>query len=254
MSNRRKSHSRAAPAAPDQPELGLVSIPLLCCLLGAALFVYEYGGSKPTLTHEFLELEERVASSAYTAHTLDEREQTAVEKLRLLEAAARLARLQDELAALLRRHAQLEAQQQDLIALERLVAEIAATRLRIQDLQLQRDKVIAARRSVFAGYTGPYLLIECVAGEIIVHLEGQHLSLEQLAKGPASLLAAIDAVGYVAIAVRPGGWQNDSFEAAQKLIYGHIEAVRAGTGRQIFRTDFPLDTDEPIGPYLPPSV
>lgn len=253
MSRRHKSRHRAHTPAPGQPELGLVSIPLLCCLLGAALFVYEYGGSAPTLTAEFLELEEQVAASAFTAHDLDEREHSAAEKLRLLKNAARLARIQQELALLAERHRNLQQEQLDLDHLEKLLAEIEAAQLVIAELKVQRDQVIAARRSLFNDYTGPYVLVECVANAIVVYPGAQRIVLSDLTEHKAALLQQIDTVGYVAIAVRPGGWTRDSFDAAKQIIYGHIETVRQSGGRIISRTDFPLQPAEPIGPYLPRS-
>ncbi|MCF3650771.1 hypothetical protein [Synoicihabitans lomoniglobus] len=253
MSRRHKSRHRARTPAPGQPELGLVSIPLLCCLLGAALFVYEYGGSAPTLTKEFLALEEQVAASAFTAHDLDTREQSAAEKLRLLQNAARLARIQAELAQLAARHRDLQQEQLDLDRLEKLLAEIEAARLRIAELEVQRNKVIAERRSLFDNYTGPYVLVECVDNAIIVYPGAQRISLNDLPAHQAALLEQIDEFGYVAIAVRPGGWTRDSFDAAKQLIYAHLDAVRQSTGREIARTDFPIKAAEPIGPYLPRS-
>ena len=244
---------KAVEAAPSLPEIGLVSIPVLCCLLGAALFVYEYGGREATLTAEFIELEEAVAASAYEASTIDDRQQTAAEKLRLLEQAARLARIQDELAALAEKHALLEAQLQDLTELEKLLAELESTRLRIEDLRVQRDKMIAERQSLFGGYSGTYVLVECVADAIVVYPDARRITLDELPEEREWLLGEIDAKGYVAIAVRPSGWYGNSFDAAKQLIYRHIDTVQTSSGRTIARTDFPLNADESLGPYLPVS-
>ncbi len=252
---RRRKHRAAHPGTPTpaQPEIGLVSIPLLCCLLGAALFVYEFGGNKPTLTNEFLALEEAVAASAFDAYRLDEREREAAEKLRRLQNAARLARLQDEIAALLARHRTLEAQQQDLDRLEKLLADIAAARQRLAELDRAEDRARAARSSLFGGYTGQYVLIECLAGEIIVHPANRRIPISQLYEHRDWLLGEIDRLGYVAIAVRPGGWVRDSFAEIKPLVQNHITDRRAADGRSIAHTDFPLEEDAPIAPYLPPT-
>ncbi|WP_221029441.1 hypothetical protein [Actomonas aquatica] len=254
MTRRRKHRSaHPGPAAPSQPEIGLVSIPLLCCLLGAALFVYEFGGNKPTLTNEFLALEEAVAASAYTAYQLDEREQSAAEKLRRLQNAARLAALQDEVTALLEQHARLEAQQQDLDRLEKLLAEIEAAQIQLTDLQRQRDQSRAATTSLFGGYNGQYVLIECLAGEIIVHPQQRRIPLRDFYAHRDWLLGEIDRLGYVAIAVRPQAWTQDSFAEIKPLVQTHLAARRAA-GQTIAHTDFPLKNDAPITPYLPPHL
>ena len=253
---RRRKHRAAHPGAqaPAQPDIGLVSIPLLCCLLGAALFVYEFGGSAPTLTNEFIRLEESVAASAFNAFKIDEREKAAAAKLQRLEQAARLARIRREIEALLARHTALEEQKQDLDRLETLLAEIEAARLRLDELELQKQKAIVARQSLFGGYTGQYVLVECLAGEVIVHPSERRISLNALTAQRDWLLGEIDRVGYVAIAVRPGGWTRDSFETAKGLIQEHIESQRLNHGRAIAHTDFPLHADEAIGPYLPPPA
>lgn len=253
---RRRKHRAAHPGtqAPAQPDIGLVSIPLLCCLLGAALFVYEFGGSEPTLTNEFIRLEEAVAASAFDAFQIDERQDLATAKLNRLDQAARLARIEDEIQILLARHAALDAQKQDLDRLETLLADIAAAQLRLDELELQKQKVIVARQSLFGGYTGQYVLVECIAGEVIVHPGEQRIATAALAAQSDWLLREIDRVGYVAIAVRPGGWTQDSFASAKDLIQTHIESRRRDEGRVIAHTDFPLHADEAIGPYLPPPA
>ncbi len=253
---RRRKHRRAHPGtpAPAQPEIGMVSIPLLCCLLGAALFVYEFGGNKPTLTNEFLALEEAVAASSFAAYQIDEREQDAAEKLRRLQNAARLAELQDEIAALLARYAAMQAQQQDLDRLEKLLAEIEAHRARLAQLEREEDRARAARESLFGGYAGQYVLIECLAGEIVVHPGDRRIALRDLYAERDWLLSEIDRLGYVAIAVRPSGWTRDSFAEIKPLVQTHINEARAQDGRAIAHTDFPLEDEASIRPYLPPPT
>jgi chromosome segregation ATPase len=136
-----------------------VSIPLLCCLLGAALYVYEYGGTEPTLTTEFLALEEDVAASSYDAAQLDQREQEAATRLRALLAAARLANLDETLAELRERFGKLQQQESDLQRLQELLEQIAAAEIEVANLERQREERERQRLSLFSGYDGPYVLV-----------------------------------------------------------------------------------------------
>ena len=95
---------------------------------------------------------------------------------------------------------------------------------------------------------------DCVNRRIAEASSERRISLNALTEQRDWLLGEIDRVGYVAIAVRPGGWTRDSFETAKGLIQEHIESQRLNHGRVIAHTDFPLHADEAIGPYLPPPA
>lgn len=235
------------------PDIGLVSLPVLCCLLGAALYVYEYGGSEPTLTREFLELESRLMIDATTAQTLHDRVDTADANLQLLVQAAALVREEQELATLTRRHDELAEQARLLAALETQTQELTEARNAVSELQAEQAATLTATELLFGGYRGEFVLLECVAEAVIIHPVGRRIPLAELAQERDGLLAAIDRTGYVAIAVRPAGWRDQSFDQVRAMIRAHLAAQLNPSEQGIRWTEFPLQTGEPIEPYFPRS-
>ncbi len=233
------------------PDIGLVSLPVLCCLLGAALFVYEYGGSEPTLTQEFLELESRLAVDATTTADVQDRAETADAKLQLLAQAATLVREEQQLATLTRQHTQLRGQAQLLAALEAQTQELADARDEATRLRSEQTAAFTAAELLFGGYRGDFVLVECIAEAIIIHPVGRRIPLGELTAASDALLREIDRTGYVAIAVRPDGWRDRSFDQVRELIRTHLDAQTTQPDQRIHWTEFPLQADESIAPYLP---
>lgn len=240
-------HSRS------RPDIGLVSLPVLCCLLGAALFVYEYGGSEPTLTREFLELEARLQADANAAESLRDRVAAADTDLHLLAQAARWVREEQQLATLTRRQDELTGEAQLLAALAAQAEELAEAREAATQLRLELASALTATERLFGGYQGEFVLVECVANAIVVHPAGRRIPLAELPTQSEALLAEIDRTGYVAIAVRPSGWRDRSFDQVRALIRPHLEAQAGPTDEKIRWTEFPLPAAESIAPYLPRS-
>lgn len=233
------------------PDIGLVSLPVLCCLLGAALFVYEYGGSEPTLTREFLALESRLIVDATTAQTLNDRTDVADKKLKLLAQAAELVREEQALATLTRQHEQLAGQAQLLAALETQMEALADVRVEAAELRSEQAATLTAVELLFGGYQGDFVLVECVAGAIIIHPMGRRVPLAELEGERDVLLREVDRTGYVAIAVRPDGWRDQSFDQVREIIRTHLEAQTPSPEDGIRWTEFPLPADESIEPYFP---
>jgi hypothetical protein len=233
------------------PDIGLVSLPVLCCLLGAALFVYEYGGSEPTLTREFLELESRLIDDATTAQVLADRADEAEATLQLLAQAAKLVRAEQELATLTRQHAQLAEQAQLLASLEDQAPELAEARDEAIKLRAAQAAAFTPAELLFGGYRGDFVLVECIAEAIIIHPIGRRISLAELSEESVTLLREIDRMGYVAIAVRPDGWRDQSFDQVREIIRNHLATQTAQPEQSIRWTEFPLQTDESIEPYFP---
>lgn len=230
------------------PDIGLVSLPVLCCLLGAALYVYEYGGSEPTLTREFLELESRLREDATTAQDLHERAEDAEAKLTLLTQAAQLVREEQLLATLTRQQDQLAERGQLLDALDAQVRELTEARDQATALRSEQSATLTAAELLFGGYRGEFVLVECIDQAIVVHPTGRRISLAALPGEKESLLDEIDRAGYVAIAVRPAGWRDRSFDQVRAMIRTHLDAQ---TERKIRWTEFPLPAGESIEPYYP---
>lgn len=240
-------HSRS------RPDIGLVSLPVLCCLLGAALFVYEYGGSEPTLTREFLELEVRLQADAAAAESLRDRVAAADTDLHLLAQAARWVREEQQLATLTRRQDELTGEAQLLAALAAQAEELAEAREAAGQLRLELASALTATERLFGGYQGEFVLVECVANAIVVHPAGRRIPLAELPTQSEALLAEIHRTGYVAIAVRPSGWRDRSFDQVRALIRPHLEAQAGPAAEKIRWTEFPLPADESIALYLPRS-
>lgn len=234
-------------SAPGSPDLGLVSLPVLCCLLGAALYVYEYGGREPTLTREFSELEDRVARSRLHAEDLATQNLHLERQVRLLTEAAQLHRARREASDLRRQAEELDALG---LALERFAIAIEKTegdRVELRRLEAERDRRISDTSGLFGGYRGRYVLIECVDEAVIVHPGARRIALVDLLTSPDALLREIQQTGYVALAARPAGWHERSFNPVKRLIQERL------TASAVARTDFPLTADEPLTPYLPPG-
>ena len=237
----------------SRPDIGLVSLPVICCLLGAALFVYEYGGSEPTLTREFLELEARLQEDATATDTLLDRVAEADTDLQLLAQAARLVREQQQLATLTRRQDELTGEAQLLAALEEQAQELEEAREAATRLRVELSSALTATERLFGGYQGEFVLVECIADAIVLHPAGRRIPLTELPAQSDALLQEIDRTGYVAIAVRPSGWRDQSFDQVRALIRPHVDAQSGPTEQQIRWTEFPLPADESIEPYLPRS-
>lgn len=235
------------------PDIGLVSLPVLCCLLGAALYVYEYGGSEPTLTREFLELESRLIDDATTAEALADRADEADATLQLLAQAAKLVREEQELATLTRQHAQLAGQAELLVSLETQAQELAEVRNEATKLRAEQAAALSPAELLFGGYRGDFVLVECIAEAIIIHPTGRRIPLAKLPEESVALLREIDRTGYVAIAVRPDGWRDQSFDQVREIIRSHLAAQTTLPEQSIRWTEFPLQTGESIEPYFPRS-
>ncbi len=233
------------------PDIGLVSLPVLCCLLGAALFVYEYGGTEPTLTQEFLELESRLAIDATTAQSLQDRADDAEANLQLLAQAAKLVREEQQLATLTQRHDQLVEQAHLLAAFEAQSRELEDARNEVTQLRAEKSNALTATGHLFGGYQGEFVLVECIAEAIVIHPRGRRIPLAELPTQSDALLREIDRTGYVAIAVRPDGWGDQSFYQVREIIRTHLDAKTAPPGQGIQWTEFPLLGDESIKPYFP---
>lgn len=244
--------ARDADNRPGQPDIGLVSLPVLCCLLGAALFVYEYGGHEPTLTHEFAELEQAVATSRVTAETLTAQTRATAAQLALVEDSLAYLREQRALAALVDREQTLSAQRDLLDALARQAPDLAALKREAERLQAAQADRLAAAHTLFGGYNGHYVLLECVADAVRVFPGNRRIPLADFPAALPALLQEISACGYVAIAARADGWRERSFEPVRQQLYRALDALPVPAGTvAVRRTDFPLRTDEPIEPYLP---
>lgn len=235
----------------SRPDIGLVSLPVLCCLLGAALFVYEYGGSEPTLTREFLELEARLIEDATAAASLQQRAEEAGADLQLLAQAAQLVRTEQELATLTRRQDELTAEARLLAALTEQTRELAAAREEATRLRAELASALTATERLFGGYQGEFVLVECVADAVVLHPAGRRIPLAELPAQSDALLREIDRTGYVAIAVRPGGWRDGSFHQVRALIRPHLATGTTTADPPIRWTEFPLPANESIEPYLP---
>lgn len=236
---------------PLGPDIGLVSLPVLCCLLGAALFVYEYGGSEPTLTQEFLDLEARLIEDAALAEILEERTAAADARLQLLAQAAHLVREEQELATLTRRKDQLAEQARLLTALETRRRELETARDEAAGLRAEQATAATPAELLFGGYRGDFVLVECIADAIILHPDGRHIPLAELPEARAALLQKIDRTGHVAIAVRPGGWRDGSFDQVRELVRTPWGETDPAAPPRIRWAEFPLHADESIKPYLP---
>lgn len=242
---------RPVPRANSLPDIGLISIPVLCCLLGAAFFVYVFGGQRAPWNAPFLELQDKLEETATATTSLDEREDEALGRALLLKRAEEIRRLTEEVRRLSLLRDDLTAKVADLAELARLQLELDRLREELERLRIAEQNLLARQNSVFGGYTGNYVLIECVQDAIIVHPGAERIGLYQLPDTQDRLMAQIVAAGYVAFAVRPSGWHENSFSRVKTLVYERLSTTEQSGGARVGRAEFPLHEADPIEPYLP---
>jgi len=243
--------AKAVYRASALPDIGLISIPVLCCLLGAAFFVYVFGGQNAPWNRPLLELQAAMTETATATSVLEEREEAALGRALLLKRAQEIRRLEEEMAQLARLREDLTLQVADVAELARLQLELERLREQLAQLELAERRLREQRIPVFRNHTDSYILVECLRDEIVVHPTGRHIGMFEFTEQQAWLCDQIDANGYVAFAVRPGGWTDNSFDRVSTAVYDHL-ASRVEAGHPpVRRVEFPLAESDSIIPYLP---
>ena len=160
-------------------------------------------------------------------------------------------REEQQLATLTRQHEQLSEQAQLLDALETQTIELSEARDEVATLRSEQSVTFTAAELLFGGYQGEFVLVECIGEAIIVHPSGRRISMAALPEEWEGLLQEIDRTGYVAIAVRPAGWRDQSFDQVREIIRTHLTAQPTSPEDSVHWTEFPLQADESIMPYYP---
>lgn len=179
----------------------------------------------------------------------------------MVEDAERLLSLQDPLErrvafAIIRR--EIETATAEIAAFEEVIDlgdRIHQARVRLAEINRGIDALprpqapIAVNRPEDAGmgdYSGPFVLLECVSGRAIVYPGAWVIPMEPSDMELRKLITQIRAAGFVAVAVRPSGWYNNSFDKITAKLFKEFPV-----GGAVRRTVFPLNEGEPITPYLP---
>lgn len=107
-------------------------------------------------------------------------------------------------------------------------------------------------RFMLGSYKGSYVLIECLEGGAIIYPGGTRIEMNPPKEQLTRLVDQIAKAGFVAFAVRPSGWYNNSYDKLKAVLYPELDRVVKESGRSIGRNAFPLDSADDIRVYLPP--
>jgi len=110
-----------------------------------------------------------------------------------------------------------------------------------------------AERFMLGSYKGSYVLLECVEGGANIYPGGTRITMNPSREQLTQLANRIARAGFVAFAVRPSGWYDNSYDRLKILLYPELNRIAKETGRPIGRNAFPLDSGDPISVYLPPG-
>jgi hypothetical protein len=100
-------------------------------------------------------------------------------------------------------------------------------------------------------YKGPYVLLECIEDSALVHPGRTRIEMNPAEERLVALVTQIREAGFVALAVRPAGWYNNSFDRLRTRIYALLDEAERTGGKRVGRTTFPVEAFESIDPYLP---
>src|SRR5258708_5263259 len=226
----------------DRLSIDLIALPLVFCLLAAVVGLFA--------------LDEATSSPCCTPPPCCTPEQRATELRRLISEAEELGLQQNALIrrldyALTERDLSQKAGQADgLRQRASVVARIAEAEKTVAELQgeLMRSSPAPSARphdGAFGTYSGPYVLVECKNGHAIVYPGGWRIPSEPSDSEFAKLSSQVKQAGFVAFAVRPSGWVDNSFHKLRRRVVQEIGGAKIG------RTEFPIDETEAIKPYLP---
>lgn len=255
-------------------DLGAVALPALCCLLAGIIWVAATSGGadQEPLPSDFAEQLERTEGATdqvggrcdeFATH-LERFEQefaaTSRARSQLLALAQLIAGARQQIAELLKtkgeldeqvdRHEQRRAQIADLSdQTKRVLAENEGARRRIAGLEATARKAASEPHIPGVSYRGPYVLVECGSGGAVVYPGRRTLGKDPSRDDLAWLLAEAERVGFVALAVRPDAFLT-TFVPYYVGVVKHLDEAEA-KGKKVGFAYFPLQSAEPIAPYVP---
>ncbi|MFW6119056.1 MAG: hypothetical protein ACOC7S_01825 [Planctomycetota bacterium] len=252
--------------ATDSASIGFFALPALCCLLGAVVYLSSVApeavsdaGEPALLAEQSKIIAQQIEEAEAERQELFEgiaalREEVQDRKERrkqLGELKLKLARLEEriqELRATKEKLAQIvDAQKERAVKIadlkgqyEDLQRAIEQLRARVRKLQQEREQ--DSKRSGRTGYSGPYVLVECLEGEVVVYPGEKRLSTDASRAEKEAVLHRAERVGFVALAVRPSGYEDS---------YAEFRGYLNDSDAELSWSSFPIGAEEPIERYVP---
>jgi hypothetical protein len=235
-------------------DFGFTAMIILCCLLCAAVLIVVDGEAK---------LDDRIERLTERGHCVRQ----LVERFHVVQTSwNRLGEQSDQLSRFRLKIDGLDVLQGErqrelvgLLAIEKLQKTLTAINRETADIETRINTVselvdlrrIRSQRMFIGDHIGAYVLLECRETGVRVYPAGRDLPDNPSETQWQWLCSEIKKTGFLALAVRPGGWYNQSFDAYRKRIYDYVRQIEENEGRRIGHTNFPIGNDEPIEPYLP---
>ena len=249
-------------------DLGLLTMPLFCSLLGAILILlFSNGSGNPPplpgekirellsrLTQARLAITQSLATQDVISNRFDLAEYRAANaKLddQITEKLGAVARLTNQVSEAQIRQGRLEEISRRV---EAAVADAAEARVRVADLEA-RSKAARTNLAIglFGSYRGSLVLIECDRDGATIHPSGRKLASDAPEREFDPVFAEIDHAGFVALVARPGGFTN-SYPRVRRIVGEHLQNINRGRATPVGICAFPLDATAPITAFLPKGV
>jgi hypothetical protein len=246
-------------------DIGLMAMPVFCCLLAAILILILSSGSghRPPLAPEKVrELLARITQARLVIAQSDLAQHAVSNRLDLAEYRHATKKLEAELEEKLLQAAKLSNQvSQAQIVQGRLEekqrqaqttqADVEAARSRIQELE-SRIKAATTNDAIglFGTYRGSLVLVECDSQGAMIHPSGRRLTATAPERELDSVIDDIKRAGFVAIVARPDGFTK-SYDRFHRLILDRLEDLNRLRSTPIGFCAFPLTDDASIAAFLP---
>jgi len=246
-------------------DIGLLAMPVFCCLLGAILILIltNGSGSRPPLEPEKIrELLSRItqarmaiAQSGVTRHIvlnrLDFAEyRNANKKLdeQIEEKRREAAALSNEVSQAQIVQGRLEEKQRQAQTTE---ADVASARARLEELEA-RTKAAKTNDALglFGSYRGSLVLLECDRQGATIHPSGRRIAVDAPDREFDSVASEIDGAGFVALVARPDGFAK-SYGHFRQLVMNRMDDLNRRRTAPVGFCAFPLTDDAPVSAFLP---
>lgn len=227
----------------SQFEIGFIAMPVLSCLLAGSLMIWIESSLRREVQTEMIEtgagIEELVAAlnTETDEHT----------RLRM-EAETIYLKLSGELLS-----REIGDRRDRVKLLEEITAledDIAGLTEKVESLEGRRHNAGEKAGLLVGDYAGDYIVVECFGDGVIIHPgkgDKHRLRTQEQRK---SLFGQVEVAGFVAILVRPSGWDDAYFNQVKDVIYDHLDDLEA-KGTEIGRTTLPITGETDIAQYLP---
>ena len=249
-------------------DIGLLAMPVFCCLLGAMLILMLNNGSgaPPPLALERIrellacitQARFAIAQSGVVQSVVSNRIDFAEYRNANVKLDAKIEERRREAAKLSNQVSQAQVIQGRLEEKQRQAktteADVEAARSRIEDLEA-RAKASKTNDAIglFGNYRGSLVLLECDRDGATVHPSGQRIAADAPERELDSVITEIERAGFVALVARPDGFEK-SYGRFRQVIFNRVDDLNRRRKTPIGLCMFPLTDDASITAFLPKGV